>query len=291
MLPINLLPSHYGDKDKKRNAIIGMVVLVAAAAIIMFYFYNEQVKLYNAAVEEKTTAENFKTKFDAQVTAINKVKAKIADTETKQTFVESAQKYNDSWPAAFDMIRNLTSPDVLLKNMAFTDTSHKTISMAVFAGSEDIMYRWWKQLKTHNDIFESVRFDFKGRPYDPEAATAGGAGGSAGMLSGPGMAGGKGPGSSGGPAAPMMSAPGGSYGMPGSSGGGASGGDPVGPAEIEGRPGVNFNVTLVLRQPMDNGAAAPAWTGSGAPAAAAPGGFPGGGPAALSAPGGRGKGD
>lgn len=296
MLPINLLPSSYGNKDNKRNAFIGMIVLTAATAGVVFYFYTAQMKELDAAKQEKTTADNFKTQYDAEVKKINDVKAKISATETKQTFIANAQKYNDAWPATFDLVRALASPggimsqtNVWLKEVAFLDASHKTLRITGFATTEDAMARWWKALKNRNDIFDNVRFEFLGRPFNPGGGTnAGGVGGSAGMLGGP-MSGGPVAGS-----APMAAAPG-SFGVPGSPGMGGMGGgrtsDSVGPGTIEGRPVYNFVATLVLKQPMDGGAAAPTWTGSGATAAPAPGGAPAGFPTSSGGPAGGGSND
>lgn len=293
MLPINLLPNYYGDKQKKINAWIGMGVLLVGVVGLMAFLLIDQSNKLAAATEEKKIADDFKVKYDEQVSKISKVKSKIADIQTKQLFIANSQKYNDAWPEAYDLTRNLTSNDVRLNSMAFTGPDHKTIKLAVFAASEEVMYQWWKQLVVRKDVFDKVSFEFLGRPWAPDKPAAGGAAGSAGMPGSGGMPGSYGmPGSGGmgggkGPSVGSISMPGapGSFGVPGS-GGGGSGSSPVGPTEIEGRPGINFNVTLVLKKPLDEGAAAPSWPGGGgAPAAGggmpgvpSSGGRPGGGP-------------
>ena len=228
-----------------------MCIAAIAAVAIFFVIWSGNVQNeLNTAHNELTDATGKKSQYDAKVSEIGKVKAQIASTETKQNFIASAQKYNAAWPEVFSLIRDLTSKYVLLKNMAFTETDHKTIRLSAFAGTEEAIADWWTKLRNRNDIFDNVTMQYPGRPYHPASA--------AGVAGGMGM-----PGSGG------MGMPGsGGMGMPGS--GGAAGGDAVGPATIEDRPGINFIATLVLKTPLDNGAAVPVWTG--VPGAVAPAG-------------------
>ena len=278
MLPINLLPNYIFDKNKKLKAWVVCFAAIAAVAIFFVVWSNNVQKTVDEAKTELTDATDKRSKYDAKVSEIGKVKAQIADTENKQNFIASAQKYNAAWPEAFSLIRDLTDKNVLLKNMAFTGTDHKTIRVSAFAVTEETIANWWMKLRTRTDIFENINMQYPGRPYHPGAATA------AGSMPG---SGGMGMPMGGGAMRPSMMSMGGSgggmpssggMGMPGSggmglpgSGGGAAGGDAVGPTTIEDRPGINFIATMVLKVPLDNGAAVPIWTGAAAaPAAAAP---------------------
>ena len=255
-----------------------MCIAAIAAVAIFFVIWSGNVQNeLNTAHNELTDATGKKSQYDAKVSEIGKVKAQIASTETKQNFIASAQKYNAAWPEVFSLIRDLTSKYVLLKNMAFTETDHKTIRLSAFAGTEEAIADWWTKLRNRNDIFDNVTMQYPGRPYHPASAAgvAGGMGmpGSGGMgmpgSGGMGMPGSGGKMPMGMGMASMGGSPGsGGMGMPGS--GGAAGGDAVGPATIEDRPGINFIATLVLKTPLDNGAAVPVWTG--VPGAVAPAG-------------------
>lgn len=260
-----------------------MCIAAIAAVAIFFVVWSSSVqKDLNTAHDELTDATGKKSQYDAKVSDINKVKSQIASTETKQNFIASAQKYNAAWPEVFSLIRDLTSKDVLLKNMAFTGTDHKTIRLSAFAGTEEIIAKWWMDLRNRKDIFENVTMQYPDRPYHPGTAASAGGGmgmpgsGGMGMPGMPGSGGGKMPMGMG--MASMGGMPGsGGMGMPGSGGmsgaGGASGGDAVGPATIEDRPGINFNATLVLKTALDNGASVPIWTGvagASAPAGGTP---------------------
>ena len=300
MLPINLLPNYIFDKNKKRNVLIGYGLALAA---IVAFFLVMSAGIQKTLDEAKADLADATTKqgtYNNRVADITKVQSDIAELKTKQTFIANAQTYNNAWPATFELFRNLTAHDILLKSMVM-DKDHKTMHLAAFApgdsnSAEFAIAKWVKALESHPDIIERVSFTVPPHPFVGMAPTNGAAGmggmgsGRGGMSGGLAGLGGKGaamgmPGSGGG--MPSLGMAGG--GTPGSAGfaggGGAGGNDATGPAEIEGKPGINFNVAATLKTALANGLPVPSWGGGGG-AAAPTGGFGGpmGPPAGMGGP-------
>ena len=298
MLRINLLPPYIYDKQKKVKLAVFWAALVAAAlGLFLVWFVTLNKKLDDQKKLEATAVEN-RTKFEGVESKINEEKKRRADIEARQTFIANAQKYNDSWPAAFETMRDVTADNILLKSMAFT-TDRKTVNFTGFAKNEEDIVKWWMYLRNHYAgpdaalPFENVSFSLPAHPYPPKGSANGGAGGfGGGFAGGPGPAGpagggmgsfpgsgggGGGPSSGGGGGGPSSGGGGGGggFGGAGGKGGGGGGKDAVGPGMIEGRPGINFSAAVTLKKPLAEGMPTPAWNGGGAPAAA-PGGFGGG---------------
>ena len=284
MLRINLLPPYIYDKQKKIR-LIGIWATIVAAALIGFLFVFVTLnKTLAEDKEQQTKAEGLRADFEKVESDITKEKQARAEIERRQVFIASAQKYNDSWSAAFEMMRDVTANNILLKSMAI-DKTRKTISFTGFAKTEEDIVRWWEYLRNNYAgpdatlPFDNVSFSLPGHPYPSKgSAAAGGAPGSGGFGGPrgglPSMTGIGSP-SSGGP---------GSGGFGGGSGGGFGGGSggggndtTVGPGSIEGRPGINFTASVVLKKALAEGMPVPAWSAGAAPAA--PAGF-GAGPAA-----------
>jgi hypothetical protein len=314
MLRINLLPPYIFDKQKKVQLAIVWGV-VAAAAIALFVIWSSGVA--GRLDEEKkklADATDAKTQYDNVESQITDVNNKVAVTKSKQTFIADAKKSNDSWPAVYEQMRDVTSPLILLESLAIDPGNHKALDFAGFAKDELTIARWWMTLRNAKDRFDSVSFNLPTHPYVPANAQGGAGGfGQMGRFGGP-MGGGRGfgggsgmppgmmsgsmpPGMSGGSGMPPMAmagrpgmmTPGGSgmggFGGSGMGGfrGGMGGGNNanVGPAEIEGRPGLNFTgVAMVkdtLAPPM-----APTWpAGGGRGGAVGMGGMMGGGMPAM----------
>lgn len=286
MLRINLLPPYIYDKQKKiRLAVLWAAIVAAALGAFLLWF----VTLNNTLKDQKdleAKAVDYKGQYDTVESNINKEKQARAEIERRQVFIANAQKYNDSWPAAFETMRDVTANNILLKSMAF-DKSRKIVSFTGFAKTEEDIVRWWQYLRNNYAgpdaalPFENVSFSLPAHPYPPkDTATAGG--GKGGFGGSGGFAGTGGGGSGGGPSIAGASSfgpgtGGGSFGSPGGFGGpGGNNKDNVGPGVIEGRPGINFAASITLKKPLADGMPTPAWGASSAPAG--PAGFGGGGP-------------
>ncbi len=321
MRPINLLPPYIYDKQKKVQ-LAGLWGLITLGVIGGFIYWQMQInKDLEAAVAEKQEAEKQKAEYDRQVALIAAENQKIAEIKQKQDFIAAAQKYNDQWAEGYSLIRDVTSPNVILRRISIEPNLRKNVSFAGAARQEMDIIKWWMALKNDQERFESVKFELPPHAYNPGGGAgaagtgagrfAGGPGGFGGPGSG-GFGGSRGPGV-GGPMAASISSPGGGGG-PTSFGGGASGfgGGPgsggsfgggrggfgggggaqsaeVGPGILEGRPVINFVATAVLKKPLAEGVSLPAWPASGGGGGGgATGGFgsPGGGPGGFGSPGG-----
>ncbi len=259
MLRINLLPPYIYDKNKKRNLVFawaGMVGLVVAGFVIALASINAQLAQANT---DKETAQTHKDAYDKYVTNIANVNTQIADTKAKQDFVANAQVWNNAWPATYEMMRDLTSDQILLKNMALDPASRKTLNFAGFSRSEMNIVRWWMILRNNKDKFDSVNFKLPTPAAPLQVASAGGAGGYGGYAAQYGGAG-------------FGSKKGGPVGVNGGSSGGGGAAGEVGAGEVEGRPGINFTANAVLKQALANGLTLPSWGTAGAAAASSSGG-------------------
>lgn len=298
MLPINLLPNYIFDKNKKRNMALVYVGVLAAIAIVLLMKMGSVSKELADAKADLDDATSKQTKYTTVDGNIKKVQNDIAELKTKQTFIANAQTYNSAWPATFELARNLTASNILLKSMSI-DTDHKTLLLSAFAPgdantAEFAIANWVKALEKNSAIVEQVNFKTPPHPFTGTAPATNGAGAAGGGLGMPGSGGPMGMGGMRGPKG-MAGGPGGPMGMggmmmPGSGGfggaaSGAGGSDAVGYAEIEGRPGINFNMSIRLKKALAEGilAPGPAWTPGGGNAAPATGGAPVG-PPALGAP-------
>jgi Tfp pilus assembly protein PilN len=277
MLRINLLPPYIYDKQKKIKLAVLWAAIVAAALGVFLLWFVSLNKTLSERKAEQAASEELKSQYDTVDQNIKKEMAARADIEKRQTFIANAQTYNDSWPAAFETMRDVTADNILLKSLAFSK-DRKTVSLTGFAKTEEDIVKWWMYLRNNYAgpdatlPFDNVSFSLPAHPYDPKTAAT--------TQGGPGAPGGKGgfPGS-GAPSAAGISSGGGGGGFPGSggfAGGGGGNKDAVGPGMIEGRPGINFTASITLKKPLAPGiATAPVWSAGGAPAT--PAGF-GGGP-------------
>lgn len=297
MLRINLLPPYIYDKKKKVQVAAlwaGIVAAVAASMIFLWVARSSELAAAKAELEEATTQQTAYNKLDGD---IKKVKVDIKTTQDKQEFVASAQTWNSAWPSAFEMIRDVRVEDILYKSINFDNAERKTCTIAGFAQDEVRIARWWMLLRNDKDKFDSVYMTIPTKGYDPGASSAAGTmpGGMGGMGGGPtGMPGFGGSGRPGGgmkamPSASSMGGGGGGSrgGMPGMSpmgmggagmsrggfgggmGGAAAGNS--GPGEVEGRKGLNFTATAVLKRPIAGDLTLPVWPLGGGTGTAAGG--------------------
>ncbi len=289
MLPINLLPNYIFDKNKKIKMMAFWGAALAAIAVVLFLKMGSVSTELAAAKSDLDDATTKQGKYTAVDGNIKKVQGEIAEIKTKQTFIANAQTYNSAWPATFELARNLTASNILLKSMSI-EPDHKTLLLSAFAPgdantAEFAIANWVKALEKNGGIVEQVNFKTPPHPFTGTAPATNGAGAVGGGSGIPGSGGGRvGPPAMGGPGTPkgMALGPGGLGAPgPGGSGGSASGSDAVGYAEIEGRPGINFNMSIRLKKALAEGiATAPSWP-SGGGAAAPAGGVGAIGPPAL----------
>lgn len=299
MRPINLLPPYIYDKQKKAQlaALWGLIVLAVAAGFI--YHLTQLNQQLQVALDEKAEAERFKQQYDSLNSQIQQENQAIANIKQKQDFIANAQKYNDAWHEVYTMMRDVTSPRIILRSMAVDPQSRLTVVFNGAARTEMDIVRWWMALRNDTERFQSVRMELPPHPYVPGGNAAGtasmagmarggfgpggmGAPGSGGPgsfgstpmiggLSGPGGGGfSGGPGGAGRPMIGGLSGPGGG----GSFGGGTSipsaggmmpgafgGGQQRGTGQdiLEGKPVINFTGVVVLKEPLAGGMAPPSW--------------------------------
>lgn len=305
MLRINLLPPYIYDKQKKVKWVVGSVVIFAATLIGLLAWANSINQQLAVETDRKNVAHTKQDEFNQVSTQIKAEQDKVAATKAKQEFVKSAKEYNASWPATFELMRDVTSPSILLKSLSVQD--RQMLAFNGWSGSEENIVRWWMDLR-NSGLFSTVFFTLPEHPYEPPQAAANGPGGVPGGGAGffPGGPGGPGGGkfggsSGGGPSflsASSGAAGGGSFGgfgggrkgggFPGAGGGGGNSGT-TSEEEIEGRKGINFTATAVLKDPIPGGKTAPTWPAGGGNSgggANGPGGFGSFGP---SGPGGGGS--
>jgi hypothetical protein len=163
MQPINLLPPYIYDKQKKA-ALIGVWGAVAAIILIACVAYAGKITAdINAAQAEKEQASNRANNWSTSDAAITKINQEIASDKSKLDFVKNAQKWNDAWPGLFEMMRDWTSNDILLKTMSLDPQAHQVITLTGFAQDERKIIQWWMLLRNnpHNTSrTHRVRFFF-----------------------------------------------------------------------------------------------------------------------------------
>ena len=278
MLRINLLPPYIYEGKKKMVWLWGAVG-IAAASLVGLLLWNGAVQSQLAAANaRKTTAEDWKAKYDATETAITAEHTAVAKTKEKMTFVDNSKIYNDSWHETYNQMRDVTDPKVLLESMN-VGPDRKTVAMSGFCQYETDLVRWWMNLR-NTALFNSVHITLPTHGFDPNeplATTGGNAGGAGfgGSGAGPGSFGSSAPRSSGGGgggknlAGAFAQAGGGGGGFGGGGGSSASGATTE---EIEGRTGIKFDATAVLKNALAKGNATPVWPAGGGASTAA-GGF------------------
>ncbi len=222
MQRINLLPPYIYDK-KKKATVVGVWAAACVLVIIALAAYAGKVSSdLSQAQTEKQNAEAQKARWDAAEGKIQDIQKAMADTKAKLDFIQNAKKWNDAWPELYSMMRDWTSPDILLTSMALDPQQHSTLNLTGFAADERRIIQWWMLLE-NNPRFKQPIFNIPPRGYTPEnAQTAGGPTGFGGRAPyGAGM-GGPPPGMMGGPPMGMMSGYASMSGM-GRPGGGFSG--------------------------------------------------------------------
>ncbi len=279
MLRINLLPPYVFDKQKKIKVWAAWIVGIMMC--IGIYAFANSIAVHNQEVAQTENDEAHalqkKTQgFDAQKAA---VVTRIAETKKKQDFIADAQAWNDEWWKLYSVMRDVTSPKVILRKMYLG--SPTMVNIVGWAPSEKEAADWWIQFRNkytgQGSPFTNVSFELPKNGYPPDPDKTGAAGAPAGAPGG-------------GSVSPrgVSSNSGGFSG--GASGGGASSSndkdDEPGPGYLEDRLGIFFRVHVTLKTPFDNGKTVPVWGApdtsgaAGAGALALPGGPPAGGGAA-----------
>ena len=294
MLRINLLPPYVFDKQKKTKVwaawIVGLLIVIGS------YAYGNSIALGKQADAdaEKARVQSLETEkkgLDDKTTGVN---GQIADTQKKQEFIASAQAWNDEWPKLYSVMRDVTSPKVILRRMYLAAPT--MVNIAGWAPSEKEAADWWIQFRNKytgpTGSFANVSFELpkNGYPLDANTAVAGGSpsGYPSAAPSGRPTFGAAGIGGAG---------AGGFGGGPSASGGANDKDEDPGPGYLEDRLGIYFRVHVTLKAPFDSGKTVPVWGAPADPNAPAPGGgpvgLPGGGRRGPSgsAPGGSPGGD
>lgn len=272
MLRINLLPPYVFDKQKKNKVWAAWIVGILMIIGIYAFANMKAVALQEDAQSQLDTANKLladKNGFDDQT---SKVKARIAETQKKQDFIASAQAWNDEWWKIYSVMRDVTSPKVILRKMYMG--SPTMVNIVGWAPSEKEAADWWIDFRNKytgpNGAFANVSFELPKAGWPPNADNTNISGGA--------------PGSATGPRTVMGAVSGFGGGGGGASAGSGSGAndkdEEPGPGYLEDRLGIYFRVHVTLKTPFDGGKTVPVW---GAPDATTPGGggalaLPGGGP-------------
>jgi hypothetical protein len=187
MQPINLLPPYIYDKARKRSVWIAWGAAVLAS-IIGFVVWASTIRAQLRVEQDRNEqAKTLKTEYDGYTTQINSEKTRIADIQRKHDFIVDARKWNDAWPSTYEMMRDLTSDQILLESMALDPQLRQRLDFTGFSATEMNIVRWWMLLRNNVDKFDSVVFSLPVKGYPGAgAANAGMAGG----FGGPGMMGG-----------------------------------------------------------------------------------------------------
>jgi len=279
MLKIELLPDYIGDKNKIRNLGLVWAGAVILVAFLLLAQNSKAGSALEAAKTDRANKEALKKTTDDNKAKIAAEQQHRAGVEAKQKFVLGSMTYNDGWADVFETIRDVKPEDnsIILNSMALDTAKHQTVSLTGFGQDEKAIVRWWMSLRNNTALFDHVNFDLVPHSFAPvsQASNGGGFGGpgSGGGFGGPGSGGGfSGPGSMGGSKFANLSP------STGSGGGGGFGGSRSsannGPGELEGKPGINFTASVVLKAPLAGGIPKPAWPSGG-----------GGGTGAFGAPG------
>lgn len=287
MLRIDLLPSYVRER-RARPIFFGIATAIVAAVIIAFVaWYIALMGSYNQAKQHLDEATNLQSQYNDYQTKIQQVNSSISDIKSKQDFVASAQKYNDSWWQAYLAVATDTSPYILLHSMEIDPRDHSMVHLTGFCPNEMQLARWWIDLRNDTAKFKSVFITMPAHPYPPNGGNNGqmGGGGAAGFGGGgpaygpygggmpPGMGMSSSPYGGGGPPGmpagmPGMGSPYGGFG-----GGGGSNNAAATPTEIEGRKGIDFQADLVLQDSLAPPAQAPTWPPGGQGGAGGTAGF------------------
>jgi hypothetical protein len=268
MLRIELLPDYIHDKNKTRNLLVGWVVILILVLFCLVGWSSKAGKDNEAAKTARADAEHLQG-----ITTTNK--GLIADEqknrqhiEDKQTFVKNSILYDDGWPEVFETIRDVKPADnsIILDSMTVDAGRHQTVSLTGFGSDEKAIVRWWMSLRNNTVLFDHVNFDLVPHAYAPvdQASNTGGMGGPGAMgrpgsMGAPGGMGGAGSmgGATGMSNLKGMMGPGGSGGM--GRGGSSSSSAGNGPGELEGRSGINFTASVVLKTALAGGIPTPSW--------------------------------
>src|SRR5579862_444178 len=128
MLRINLLPRYIEENAQKKKWVGAWVVALVAVIALFVIRLGAINKDLAAANEEKATADQFQTQYNDYDTKIKAANDAVAKIKEKQDFVASAQKYNGGWPTVFEMMRDVTSDQILLKTLNLDPATHKTLN-------------------------------------------------------------------------------------------------------------------------------------------------------------------
>ena len=276
MLRINLLPPYVFDKQKKTKVWALWISLLLMTIGIYAFFNSVALGKQAEADDLKAQVQKLETEkkgLDDKTTGVNN---QIAETQKKQEFIASAQAWNDEWPKLYSVMRDVTSPKVILRKMYLAAPT--LVNIVGWAPSEKEAADWWIQFRNKytgpTGSFANVSFELPKNGYPLDANNAGAPGAPSAAPSGPRTMGSA--------AAGFGSGPGGGFGGGAStSGGGANDKDEdPGPGYLEDRLGIYFRVHVTLKAPFDSGKTVPVWgapADPNAPAAGGPVGLPGGG--------------
>lgn len=262
MLRVNLLPDYYKDKNKIRNLGLVWTVIIIGLTMFMLMMNSQASQRKEAAEKLKADNEALKATTDGLKTKIATEKSDRQKTEAKQVFVKASQEYNNGWPEVFETVRDVrpTGSSIILNTMSLDTTGHKTMTVTGFGSEEKELVRWWISLRNNTALIDHVNFDLVPHVFAPPTSAAGGGGGA------------QPPGSGGAPGRQTLTAMGASStstfgsgpssgGAPRMGGGGAGGGgsDKNGPTVLQGKPGLNFTATIVLKNALAGGIPTPSW--------------------------------
>ncbi len=292
MAKISLLPPYVHER-RARPVFFGIATALVAAVIIAFVAWYISLKgVLSQAQQQLDSANSLQSQYQDYQSKVQQVNSSIADIKSKQDFIASAQKYNDSWWKAYTAVASDTSPYILLHSMEIDPRNHSLVHLTGFCPNEMELARWWIFLRNDTAKFQSVYITMPSHPYPPESANAQNGNQAYGGFGSYGPP--KGPYGAGGPmtSSPMSSSPYGMgggppgmpygmSGMPGSPYGGMGGGGGnqnngvATPTEVEGRKGFDFTADLVLQDSLAPPATAPTWPPAGQGGGAGAAGFGG----------------
>ncbi len=261
MLRINLLPTYVFEKNVKLYHALAALIPILAVIGLCGFWYMGAAAAKKAADQRLADANNQSTIYNSWATKITAEQSDVATIQSQQTFVANAKTNNASWPDAITAIAQDIPPYILVNSLTFGKTPNM-VTLDCFAKSEADEARWWNLISKDTAKFSAVKMALPEHPYlnngGSQANQAGGmyggmgGGGFGGKAGRPGiMAGGL---STAGGGAPAGGAPGpgGFGGPPGYGGPGGFGGNnqkgSVKPTEIQGKAGIEFTATLILRK-------------------------------------------
>lgn len=276
MLRINLLPTYVFEKNVKMyHALAALIPLLLVIGLCGFWYIGA-ANAKKTADQRLADANNQSTIYNSWATKITSEQSDVATIQSQQTFVADAKSNNSSWPMVITKVAEDVPPYILVNSLTFGKTPN-TVVLDCFAKSEADEARWWNLISKDTEKFSAVTM---GLPEHPYPSTSGQ------TTQGQGMYGGFGGGGfGGGPGRPGMKAGGmgmmggsspggpGGYGGPGGPGGFGGNNQKSGatPTQVQGRDGIEFKATIILRKKYTP-SAPPSWP----PAAAASSGYSGG---------------